>query len=149
MIGKKHMDTKDLIYSKAYKRGKFKLHSGEESTYIFDVLEIIHDQEFLKAFREFVKYENYLVGIGFGGSILAVVSCKPFGIIRKDGTVYGDIPDNYTLIDDVVTTENSLRNAHATLTIRHNFKSSNQFMCAVDRRPYNKRDLHIESMLIH
>lgn len=143
------MDTKDLIYSKAYKKGKFKLHSGDESNYIFDVLEIIHDQEFLKAFREFIKYEDYLVGIEFGGSILAAISGKPFGIIRKDGTVYGDVPDNYTLIDDVVTTETSLRNAYTTLTISHNFKPINQFMCVVDRRPYDKRDLHVEAMLVH
>lgn len=143
------MSTQDLIYSKAYKKGKFKLHSGEESTYIFDVLEIIHDQEFLKAFREFVKYETYLVGIEFGGSIMAALSGKPFGIIRKDGTVYGNIPDNYTLIDDVVTTENSLRNAHKSLVMKYNFKPINQFMCVVDRRSFNKRYLHVEAMLVH
>lgn len=92
-------------------KGKFKLHSGGRSDTLYDVGRIVTTPEFRREFQKFIEHETFIVGIEFGGSILAAMSGKPFAIVRKDGTIYGTIPNEYTLVDDVVTTGNSILTA--------------------------------------
>jgi len=132
---------KELIMS-CLKHKEVTLHSGQKSNYIFDVMELIPTYSFRFFFSRFVEKDTCLVGIDFGGAILATLSSniKSFAFVRKDGSVYGNIPDNYTLIDDVVTTENSIRTA-----IQHIGKIPKKIKCVVDRR--EDPALEIESML--
>ena len=141
--------TKTTILSSLTK-GNFTLHSGQKSNYIFDIMKLIRNEDFLKEFDEFIK-GDFIVGIEFGGSILAALNAnsryqRNFAIIRKDGTIYGDsIPKHYVLLDDVVTTENSLRTAMKQLGgIGH---YPDEIKCVVDRRKKENKSLHIESML--
>ena len=99
------------MIDKIKKEGDFILHSGDKSDVLYDVLEVVGTKKFLNSFKKFIRKEEYLVGIEFGGAILAAMSGKPFGIVRKDGTVYGEIPNNYSIIDDVITTGNSIESA--------------------------------------
>ena len=124
-----------------YTEGNFILHSGEKSNYLFDVLKLINNGEFIQNVWDFLEKDSPLVGIEFGGAILAsIVFIDDFSIIRKDGTIYGEIPNNYTLFDDVVTTENSIKTA-----IEQIGKEPKKIKCVVDRR--KTETLKIESML--
>ena len=145
------MTTKSIIYTSLI-RGDFTLHSGQKSSYLFDVMKLIKNPDFLLDFHDFTR-GNFLVGIELGGAILAAIDggyTKDFAIIRKDGTIYGSpIPKEYVLLDDVVTTENSLRTATTQLArqlggIGH---YPNEIKCIVDRRGKENKSLHIESML--
>lgn len=150
-----NQEIKELICEKTLKKGDFTLSSGKKSKYIFDIMELIQEQKFIDEFRKFVEHESFLVGIEFGGSILAAMSNKPFALIRKDGTIYGKIPNDYSLIDDVVTTEKNIRNSLFQLLIRDKFIPPKNIITIVDRRDYDKLffgsksplPLHIESML--
>ena len=129
---------KDIILT-CKKEGDFTLHSGEKSSYLFDVMEIINDEFFQQAFINFTR-RDMLVGIEFGGAMLVMLVDAPFGFVRKDGTIYGYVPDNYTLVDDVVTTENSIRKA-----IEQIGKKPKKIKTIIDRRKI--KTLDIESML--
>jgi orotate phosphoribosyltransferase len=102
----------------------------------------------MEEFYNFVD-GDFLVGVEFGGSILASMYGSEnlkFAIIRKDGTIYGSpIPKRFVLLDDVVTTENSIRSASKLLSnIGHYY---DEIKCVVDRRKEENKSLHIESML--
>ena len=116
--------------------GDFILHSGDKSNVLYDVGKVITNPEFIKQFRTFIEHQKFLVGIEFGGAMLAALSGKPFGIVRKDGTVYGDIPDTYTLIDDVITTGASIDAAIDSIG-----KEPSKICCIVNRSEHK-----IESM---
>src|SRR4030067_168047 len=132
------------IIKSCKKEGNFTLHSGQKPDHIFDILELLSNRDFLVYFSWFTE-NDHLLGIEFGGALLASIGSQincnngEFSIIRKDGTLYGKIPDNYVLIDDVVTTENSIRNA-----IEKIGKYPSKIKCIVDRRKI--KSLHIESM---
>ncbi len=138
------------IIKTCMKEGNFVLHSGQKTRYLFDVMKLITNEEFLTEFREFVNGDHFLVGIEFGGSLLVAnhAGCHGnFAIIRKDGTIYGNpIPKDYVLFDDVVTTENSLRKAMKQIH-EQTGHYPDEIKCVVDRRKNNIRSLHIESML--
>lgn len=119
----------EMIFNKCYTEGEYTLHSGDSSNFIFDVLKVVHNPIFINYLPTFLKNDNHLVGIEFGGALIAAMSGKPFSIVRKDGTIYGSIPDNYTLVDDVVTTERSLREAIDFID-----KYPYDIKCIVDRR---------------
>lgn len=141
------MTIKDIILT-CKKEGDFTLHSGEKSSYLFDVMELIGNTKFHHEYTWFIE-DEYLVGIEFGGAVLAALGSQyntldiddRFGIVRKNGTLYGYIPDNYTLIDDVVTTENSIRKA-----IEQIGKPPKRIKTVVDRRKI--KTLDIEAMLV-
>ena len=128
------------------KQGNFTLHSGQKSEYIFDVMQLIADFDFQQEFCEFVN-GDFLVGVEFGGSILAMLNGnEDYAIIRKNGTIYGSlIPKDYVLLDDVVTTENSLRTAMKQLHDKIGYYPD-EIKCVVDRRAEKDKSLHIESM---
>lgn len=132
------MKIEELILKNCYKEGNFILHSGQNSDHIYDILELIMNEEFTIKLSKFVE-NDHLVGIEFGGSLFAAIRSYEFSIVRKDGTVYGKIPDNYVLFDDVVTTENSIRTA-----IKQIGKEPTKIKCIVDRREI--KTLNIESM---
>lgn len=141
------MTTKSTIYTSLI-RGDFILHSGQKSTYLFDTMKLIKNPDFLLDFHDFTR-GDFLVGIEFGGAILAAIDggyTKDFAIIRKDGTIYGSpIPKRFVLLDDVVTTENSVRTASKLLSnIGYYY---DEIKCIVDRRNRENKSLHIESML--
>jgi orotate phosphoribosyltransferase len=140
---------KETILS-CLKEGDYTLHSGQKSKYIFDVMRLIRNQEFLEEFYNFVD-GDFLVGIEFGGAAYVILNGGnqniDFAIIRKDGTIYGSpIPKDYVLLDDVVTTENSIRVAMEQIysKIGH---YPDEIKCVVDRRERKNKSLHIESML--
>ncbi len=141
------MTTKSIIHT-CLQEGNFTLHSGQKSKYLFDVMKLINNFDFQQEFTRFVD-GDFLVGIEFGGSILAMLNGnKNFAIIRKDGTIYGNqIPKEYVLLDDVITTENSVRTAMAQLYKTIGYYPE-EIKCVVDRRENDMfRSLHIESML--
>jgi len=149
-----NQEIKQLIYDKSLKHGNFILSDGNKSSYLFDIMELIQKEEFIIVFKKFIKHESFLVGIEFGGSILAAMSGKPFALIRKDGTIYGKIPKEYSLIDDVITTEKNMRQALRELTFNNDLYVPRNNIVIVDRRNYNTMfysslnplHLHIESM---
>lgn len=135
------------LYQKAYTKGDFILHSGKKSKYLFDVMKLIGEPEFIAEYHKFIRYRNrrsFVVGIEFGGAVLASLDAgygRKFAIVRKDGTIYGStIPDDYVLLDDVVSTENSLKTAIWAIG-----KEPKKIKCIVDRR--KEKILKIESML--
>ena len=143
------MTTKSIIYT-SLKRGDFTLHFGQKSTHLFDIMKLIRDYDFCEEFYNFVD-GDFLVGIEFGGAILATLdggnANEDFAVIRKDGTIYGSpIPKDYVLLDDVVTTENSIR-----LAIEQIYNKTGYYpikiKCIVDRRKKDRKSLNIESML--
>jgi orotate phosphoribosyltransferase len=137
--------SENIIYHSLIK-GNFILHSGQKSTYMFDIMKLISNFDFHREFCQFVN-DDFLVGIEFGGAILATVNGLDFAIIRKDGTIYGSpIPKRFVLLDDVVTTENSLRTAIKQIHDQTGYYPD-EIKCIVDRRSEKMKALHIESML--
>jgi len=92
------------------KRGKFKLHSGEESNVFYDVNALLTNEEHFKnIILSIPKDDVCYVGIATGGAIIAN-HFNPFAMV-KDGELKGEIEGEYYLIDDVCTTEGSLNEA--------------------------------------
>ena len=123
------------------KRGKFKLHSGQETNTFYDVNEALTNVDILTEIRlkissNYKLYDTY-VGISTGGAIIAS-QFYPFAMI-KDGELKGTIEGAYCLIDDVVTTENSIKDAISIIGSK-----PKKIFVVVDRR--KKKTLDIESM---
>ncbi len=92
------------------KKGKFKLHSGLETNTFYDVNSLLTDSEQLSKIISFIPKDNVTyVGIATAGAIIAS-HFKPFAMI-KDHELKGKIEGDYFLIDDVCTTEGSLKEA--------------------------------------
>lgn len=127
---------------RCYEEGNFILHSGEKTDYFFDVMKLIDDAEFAEYFMKFVEKDEFLVGIEFGGAILAAASCRPFAVVRKDGKVYGKIPKNYTLIDDVITIGNSIQDAIKAIGYYPYL-----IKCIVDKRENHRLCRYIENKI--
>jgi len=114
-------------------------------------MKLIRNTKFLEEFNKFVG-RDFLVGIEFGGAILAAMNMtsrhnNQIAMIRKDGTICGNlIPKSYVLLDDVITTENSVRRAMEQL-YKQIGKYPDEVKCIVDRRYKKNKLLHIESML--
>jgi len=102
---------------KYIKNGRFKLHSGDLSNIFYDVNELLTDWDHLHGvitryidnFRCTKRYFDTHVGIATGGAIIAS-SFIPYAMI-KDDELKGKCEGRYCLIDDVVTTETSIRKA--------------------------------------
>ena len=129
---------------KYIKRGKTVLHSGGESDIFYDVNALLTDDFYTAKIIENIPFGKHYVGIATGGAILGrLVSSKrnsKFSIV-KDNELKGEIPsENYILIDDVTTTENSLNEA-----IRIIGKKPWKIFIVVDRRKDNK-NLEVQSL---
>jgi len=124
---------------KYIKKGKFKLHSGEIADTFYDVNKFLTDEDNLwRLVVQFInknkKYYNAYVGIATGGAIIAS-QFLPFAMI-KDGELKGKVEGDYCLIDDVVTTENSLRKAIDIIG-----KNPKDIFVVVDRRKEKTLDI--------
>lgn len=125
------------------KRGKFKLHSGQTSNILYDVNSMITNNFCLRGIKEYihlyVKPCATYVGIATGGAIIAnSVSLFQWAMI-KDKELKGKIKMPYILIDDVCTTESSIKEA-----IKIIGKKPKHIFVVVDRR--KKKTLEIQSM---
>lgn len=126
--------------NKYIKKGKFKLHSGEETDTFYDVNEFITDGDNLwRLLVQFINekrsgYFGTFVGIATGGAIIAS-QYMSFAMI-KDGKLIGEVKEKYCLIDDVVTTENSLKEAIEIIG-----KEPVQIFVVVDRRKEKTLDI--------
>lgn len=102
-----------MKFPKKYiKKGKFKLHSGKITDTFYDVNAMLGNYEEFSKIIKFIEQPNLFdtyVGIATGGAIIAS-QFRDFVMI-KDGEVKGDIFGDWCLIDDVVTTEKSLKDA--------------------------------------
>lgn len=110
------------------KRGKFKLHSGKESNIFYDVNALLTNREYFNNIIKSIPIENVTyVGIVTGGAIIAS-HFSPFAMV-KDDELKGKINGEYFLIDDVCTTEKSLKDA-----IKIIGKEPKRIFVVVDRR---------------
>ena len=126
------------------KHGRFKLHSGEYSDTLYDVNSMVRNIKYTLQIRDslpkFDKGNETYVGIATGGAIIASLRWEYYNwAIIKDGEVKGEIFETYYLIDDVVTTESSIKEA-----IKIIGKQPKKIFVVVDRR--KEQTLDIESM---
>lgn len=94
---------------KYIKHGTFKLHSGDTSNKFYDVNALITDQKHLHHIIRNIPEADCYVGVATCGAIIAS-HLTPFAMV-KDNEVKGKIHGDYCLIDDVVTTETSIKEA--------------------------------------
>jgi len=125
---------------KYIKKGKFKLHSGQISNIFYDVNAMLTDDDYIQQILEKISFSEHYIGIATGGAIIARVISREregskFSMI-KDNELKGDLPDKYILIDDVVTTGNSLEKAVKIIG-----KIPDKIFVVLDRRSENKNPL--------
>ncbi len=123
--------------NKYVKKGKFKLHSGKISNIFYDVNAMLTDDYCVQQILEKIPFSKHYVGIATGGAIIARLISRErkdskFSMI-KDKELKGDYPDRYILIDDVVTTGNSLEEAVKIIK-----KIPDKIFVVLDRRSKNK-----------
>jgi len=129
---------------KYIKKGKFKLHSGGTSNILYDVNTMLTNyNEWIKIREAIPKwYPNY-VGIATGGAIIASqLNTSKYWLMIKDGELKGkfnNYREDYCLIDDVVTTESSIKEA-----IKIIGKKPKHIFVVMDRR--KKKTLVIQSL---
>lgn len=130
---------------KYIKRGKFKLHSGKTSNILYDINNMLTNYNECVKIREAIpKYHTNYVGISTGGAIIAcLLNTYKNWLMIKDDELKGEFECNkdYCLIDDVCTTEKSIRKA-----IKIIGRKPKDIFVVVDRRIKGLRKLHIESM---
>lgn len=127
--------------NKYIKRGKVKLHSGETSNMLYDVNAMLTDSRGFKKIIQKIHVDyDTCVGIATGGAIIA----SHFNLWRKwamikDRELKGEVKGSYGLIDDVCTTEASIKEAIAIIG-----RQPKHIFVVVDRR--KKKTLKIQSM---
>ena len=136
------------------KKGKFVLHSGEITDTFYDVNTMLTNNNEMCKIVEFIispyklgdetlyigkpPFDTY-VGIATGGAIIAS-QFRPYNwAMIKDGELKGEVRGNFCLIDDVVTTENSIRDAINIIG-----RKPKKTFVVVDRR--KNKTMEIESM---
>jgi len=138
--------------------GDFKSHSGLNLTWRFDVISLLSVQGEL---MDHISPMFRTIGIEVGGMLLSCAyEGSLAGIIRKESEgdkVYEPQfyysrynPSEYpivTLVDDVVTTEVSIKRA-ALVLHQHKIKVG-EYLCIVDRRPDHLKSLKITSITNH
>ena len=143
--------THSINLGKYIHYGKFKLHSGQYSDIIYDVKEMICNDE-LPKILDYINTNldmymfNTVVGIESAGSIIATQVYMSHHDIRlasitKDNKLVGKVVSPYLLIDDVVSTENSIRKAIEIIG-----KEPEKIFVIVDRRTEDKSSLKIDSI---
>lgn len=131
-----------MKFPKRYiKKGRFKLHSGQYSDTLYDVNELLTDyDEWVKIRDAIPKYYDTYVGIATAGAIISFYfkTYKKIAFI-KDGELKGNVIGDYCLIDDVCTTENSIKEAIKIIGIKPSY-----IFVVMDRR--KEKTLEIESL---
>jgi len=120
-------------------RGDFRLHSGERSTIKYDVEMMMTNPFYLHYILDKMPFSDHYIGIASGGALMALAThCEnptsQFSIIKKVEFL-GERPTRpWALVDDVTTTERSLREAILIVG-----SEPEEIIVAVDRRePINK-----------
>ncbi len=134
-----------MIFPKKYiKHGEYVLHSGQKSDTFYDVNEMITDEEELQKILNALPWQvDTCVGIATGGAIIASHMTR-YGmnfVMVKDGELKGKIQGSYCLLDDVVTTEASIKEALKLIGIKPQY-----IFVVLDRR--RKKTLKIDSMFL-
>lgn len=130
---------------KYIKHGEFTLHSGQTSGIFYDVNALMADRDLFEEVLRSIPEVNHYVGIATGGAVLArtisYLRNAGFSMI-KDGELKGEVPmGGYLLIDDVATTETSLREA-----IKIIGKIPSAIFVVLDRRSLENRILGLNSL---
>lgn len=119
------------------KRGRFALHSGGTSSWLYDCNALVTDYVyFLRIIKLLDRHIGGLIPVGIAtcGAIMAS-QFENFCVIH-DGELKGRIKTDYVLIDDVVTTERSLRDA-----IRVIGSPPVKIVVLIDRREKKRLDI--------
>ncbi len=137
---------KKLRYPQEHiERGSFVLHSGGRAAFRYDVNSLLANEAHRRDILERIPMSEHYVGIATGGALIAGWVAQERGqafSMVKDGELKGRVPkEDYLLIDDVVTTESSLREAISAIG-----KKPREILVAVDRRKEQDRDLEIISL---
>lgn len=124
----------ETIDLKKYKKiGNYTLSSGKQSKFYYDIKEAMGEPSnlqkiFAKLMEEIPITTDLFIGIEYGGVPLAVtcsiMTGKPYAILRKNKKRHGTLTKidgfkgkgNVVLLDDVLTTGNSIRKAEKFLT---------------------------------
>jgi len=126
-------------------KGEFELHSGGVSDKRYDVNSMLTNEGYSTEIISRVPFSRHYVGIVTGGAIIAFAVAKKNGSrcsFVKAGEFKGDRPGReYILIDDVSTTERSLRDA-----IKLAGSEPYKIFTVVDRR--EKKVLKLEAMFV-
>lgn len=128
-----------MKYPEKYiQRGRFVLHSGQKTDILYDVNALLTDDFYAKYVVSMIPDNGHYVGITTGGALIAAMvwESRPFSRFSmiKDGRLKGEIPSGeYLLIDDVTTTEASLREAIGTIE-----KKPSEIIVCMDRRLEDK-----------
>ena len=138
------IELKECEFPKEYiKKGKFKLHSGQISNILYDVNAMLTDyKEWIKIREAIPKHFSNYVGIATGGAIIvSQLNTYKNWLMIKDGELKGDFSyhKDYCLIDDVCTTEASIKEA-----IKIIGKKPKEIFVVMDRR--EKKTLDIISL---
>jgi orotate phosphoribosyltransferase len=123
--------------------GEFTLHSGRKTDWLCDLLLV---REMLPTFCYTLKPQYKTVGIELGGFLMS--GAMGSGFIRKDGTYYPrkrNEPLIVTLVDDVVTTETSLKAATEVLVGLGLVVG--EYICILDRRNQADKTLEVRSLV--
>ena len=129
----KYIDTEERI-----------LHSGQKSNIFYDVNNLLTDSFYLDYILGSVPFSEHYVGVATGGAIIAALLAKvnksKFSMI-KDGGLKGEMPEEeWILVDDVLTTGSSLKEA-----IKIIGKNPLKIWVAVDRR-VEKKEIEVNSI---
>ena len=123
--------------------GEFVLHSGKASKIRYNVCWALTDRIFKRHTIYSIPQSEHYVGISTGGAI--ITGMIGFGNLDsdtsfvKDGKLMGEIPSgDYLLIDDVATTEGSLKEAIGIIG-----RLPSEIWVCVDRRSLECRTLDI------
>jgi orotate phosphoribosyltransferase len=127
------------------KKGSFSLHSGEKSGLLYDVNAAIADPKYRRFIVDNMPRAGHYVGIATGGALIARETSQlyksKFSFIH-DREVKGEIPNwPWILVDDVTTTESSLREALYLIPTQ-----PSRIVVVVDRRSPKNRKLEILSL---
>ena len=138
------------------------LHSGDTSTWMFDAGKILENPvlsaNINRWLTSILNDDIFLFGVEFFGAVLLSSLSRPFGIIRKDGSVYRSpfedrlpIWAEYLSIgifDDVVTTGNSILSAETIISKKYN-KKVDSYWCILNRGNINGINSYISQETLH
>ena len=129
--------TKEKFPLEFRKYGEFTFHSGGKSNVFCDVNSMLMDDSYIRKILDSIFDSKHYIGIATGGAIISRLISLEKGAkctMVKDGELKGDSPlEDYVLIDDVVTTGNSLEEA-----IRIIGRNPKSIFVVVDRRRKNE-----------
>ena len=138
------------IVKDCIREGDFTLSSGEKSIWLCDVFLVIDELAEIHLDYHIPLYGGVVVGIELGGALISYKCFTNHGMVRKNEAVY--LPVTYKsspsiiLLDDVVTTEKTMRRAESVLE-KQGIPVSSRW-CILDRREPSARDNYVINSLV-